>query len=126
MKRLSILFTIFVTPAFADDALVKTGQKTTIFNCGRCHVVPGGNPYGSIGSTPSFAVMRNYEDWKERFEAFYTEPPHIAVTQIEGITEDFDPARPPPMAPMLLTEADLEAIMAFVETIEPKDVGRIE
>ena len=70
--------------------------------------------------------MRNYEDWKERFEAFYTEPPHIAVTQIEGITEDFDPARPPPMAPMLLTEADLEAIMAFVETIEPKDVGRIE
>jgi len=70
--------------------------------------------------------MRNYDDWKARFEAFYTEPPHIAVTQIEGITEPFDPARPSPIAPMLLTEADVEAIMAFVETIEPKDVGSME
>lgn len=120
------LAALIATPVLADEALIKAGQKAAIFNCGRCHVVPGGNPFGSIGSTPSFRVMRNYDDWKERFEAFYTEPPHIAITQIEGITDDFDPARPSPIAPMMLTEADVEAILAFTETIEPKDVGTME
>ena len=126
MKRLIFLATIFSSPVFADEAVMKPDQKLTIFHCGRCHVVPGGNPYGSIGSTPSFAVMRNYKDWRARFEAFYTEPPHASFTQIKGITDDFDPARPPPIAPLILTEADVEAIITFVETIEPKDVGTLE
>lgn len=125
MKALVPLAMLLSAPALAEDAAMTAGQKATIFHCGRCHVVPGGNPFGSIGSTPSFAVMRNYPDWKDRFEAFYTEPPHVAVTQIEGVTEAFDPARPSPIAPMMLTEGDVAAILAFVETIEPKDVGTI-
>ena len=106
--------------ALAQEA----GQKTAIVHCGRCHVVPGGNPYGSIGSTPSFAAMRGYPDWKARFEAFYAEPPHAAITQIEGVTPAFE--RPPPIAPVTMTEADLAAILAFVATIAPKDVGTMD
>ncbi len=123
MKRLCLLPVLVCAPAMADDAPMTPGQKAAVSHCGRCHVVPGGNPYGSIGSTPSFAVMRHYKDWKARFEAFYTEPPHPAITQIEGVTDPFDPARPSPIAPMILTEAELKAIIEFVETIEPKDVG---
>jgi len=110
----------------AEDAVMLAGKKATVFHCGRCHVVPGGNPFGSIGSTPSFAVMRNYAEWRARFAAFYTEPPHVAITQIEGVTEPFDPSRPSPIAPMVMTEEDVAAIIAFVETIEPKDVGTVE
>ena len=106
--------------AMADEA----GQKAAIFHCGRCHVVPGGNPFGSIGSTPSFAAMRNYEDWKVRFEGFYAEPPHIAITQIEGLTDPFE--RTPPIAPMEMSEDAFAAILRFVETIEPKDVGTLD
>ena len=125
MKALAPLAVLLSGPVLADEAQMTAGQKAAIFHCGRCHVVPGGNPYGSIGSTPSFAVMRNYPKWRARFEGFYAEPPHIAVTQIEGVTEPFDPARPPPIAPMVLTEGDVVAILGFVETIEPKDVGAI-
>lgn len=121
--RALFLVTVLATPAFADSAKMTDGQKSAIVNCGRCHVVPGGNPFGSIGSTPSFAVMRNYPNWRARFEAFHTEPPHVAVTQIEGVTQAFDPARPSPIAPMVLTEAEVVSIIDFVETIEPKDVG---
>jgi len=70
--------------------------------------------------------MRNYPDWRARFEAFYTEPPHIAVTQIEGVTQPFDPGRPPPIAPMVLSEAEVISIIDFVETITPKDVGTVQ
>jgi len=126
MRHLSLLALFICGPALADDAPMTPGQKAAIFNCGRCHVIPGGNPYGSIGSTPSFAVMRSYKDWKDRFEAFYTEPPHPAITQIEGVTEPFDPSRPSPIAPMVLTEAEVTAIMEFVETIEPKDIGLVQ
>ena len=126
MKRLILFAMLFSSSALADEAVLQAAQKTTIFHCGRCHVVPGGNPFGSIGSTPSFAVMRNYPEWRARFEAFYTEPPHVAITQIEGVTEPFDPARPSPIVPMMLSEADVAAIIDFVETIEPKDVGTMD
>ena len=126
MRALTIFLMGMAMPAMAEQIDLTPGQKAAIVNCGRCHVVPGGNPFGSIGSTPSFAVMRNYPDWRARFEAFYTEPPHVAVTQIEGVTKAFDPSRPSPIAPMVLTKDEVDAIIEFVETIEPKDVGSVE
>jgi len=69
--------------------------------------------------------MRHYEDWNERFSTFYAKPPHVAITQVEGVTKDFPPNRPSPIAPMMLTEADVASILAFVATIEPKDVGQV-
>lgn len=117
-----LLFCAF--PAQADD--IERGQKAAKLHCGRCHVVPGGNPFGSIGSTPSFRVLRSYDDWLIRFEGFYAEPPHRAITVIDGLTDPIYPARPSPIAPLEMTETDLKAILAFVETIEPKDVGKLE
>ena len=124
MKRLLLIAALLPTPSFAEDT--ERGQKLTRQHCGRCHVVPGGNPFGSIGSTPSFRVLRNYPDWEARFRAFYAEPPHAAITVIEGVTEPLDPARPSPIAPMEMSEAELATILTFVATIEPKDVGKLE
>lgn len=124
MKRLALVAAMIPAPAVAQDT--DRGQKLTKLHCGRCHVVPGGNPFGSIGSTPSFRVLRNYPDWEVRFEGFYAEPPHLAVTIIDGLTEPLDPARPSPIAPLQMSEADYRAILAFVATIEPKDVGTLD
>ena len=125
MRSLLIPLAMLV-PAAAAAEEMSAGQKASILHCGRCHVVPGGNPFGSIGSTPSFRVMRGYENWRDRFALFYEEPPHRAITQIEGLTEPLDPARPSPVAPVTMSEAALEAILDYVETVEPKSVGRVE
>lgn len=126
MRHILLIAVVLSCPGHAESDSNALGQKLTKQHCGRCHVVPGGNPFGSIGSTPSFRVLRNYPDWQARFAAFYAEPPHAAITEIEGVTEPHDPARPPPVTPMRLTEAEMEAILAYVATIEPKDVGRLE
>ena len=49
--------------------------------------------------------------------------PHPAFTQIEGITEPFDPARPPPIAPLILTPEEVKAISSFVSRMPAKDLG---
>lgn len=112
-------FLIAVLPASAEDL---DGERLTLIHCGRCHVIGEANKYGGIGSTPSFPVLRAYPDWQARFEAFYTEPPHIAVTQIEGVTEPFPDSLPPPIHPVMLTEREVDAILGFVERLEPKDI----
>lgn len=109
-------------PSGLANAQGLDGERLALIHCGRCHVIGEVNKYGGIGSTPSFPVMRAYEDWEGRFDAFYTEPPHIAVTQIEGVTEPFPEHLPSPIHPVMLTEAEVEAIMDFVEAMEPKDI----
>jgi len=48
-----------ITPqnASASD-VVATGREIVRQHCTRCHVVPNMNPYGGIGSTPSFAALK--------------------------------------------------------------------
>ncbi len=103
------------------DAL--EGEKLAHFNCGRCHVVSARNRMGGIGSTPSFAAMRNFPDWQEKFLGFYALNPHPSFTHVEEVTEPFPPERPPHIAPVELTLDDVDAIAAYVATIEPKDLG---
>ena len=43
--------------ASADNAVAK-GREIVRQHCTRCHVVPDMNPYGGIGSTPSFAALK--------------------------------------------------------------------
>ena len=105
---------------------MEAGAKAAQFHCGRCHVVPGGDAYGGIGSTPSLALIRGWENWRDLVLSFYTRPPHAAVTQIDGVTPAFDAARPSPIAPMVMTLEDVEAIAGFMETVEPKNVGSID
>lgn len=107
---------------YDGDAL--RGEEVSLTHCGRCHVVSDKNRMNSIGSTPSFAVLRTLRDWEDRFQAFYVLKPHPAFTQIEDVTDPFDPTRPSPIAAVEMTLDDLENIMAFVQGIAPADLGR--
>jgi mono/diheme cytochrome c family protein len=99
------------------------GEAISLRSCGRCHVVSKVNKMKAIGSTPSFALLRTFEDWSLRFGAFFALKPHPAFTQIEGVTEPFDPSRPSPISPLELTLEELNTIIAFVARIEPADLG---
>ena len=108
--------------AFDGDAL--RGEEASFIHCGRCHVVGDRNRMQSIGSTPSFSVLRTLGDWQDRFQTFYILNPHPAFTQITDLTAPFDKTRPSPIHVVALTLEDLENILAFVQGIEPADLGR--
>ena len=111
----------FLTPqAWADDA-VANGREIVRQHCTRCHVVPDMNPYGGIGSTPSFAAMKWLDDWERRFEVFYTLPPHPALVNIVGVSEARSKALPVFIAEIELQIEDIDAILAFARTLKTPD-----
>ena len=123
-------------PAFVPGALkvvvetvieptgdANVGEKLALLHCGRCHVVSEKNRMGGIGSTPSFAALRSLEGWEDKFLAFWAANPHPSFTQVAGLTEPFDPDHPPHIAPVEITQDDVEAIFAYAATIEPKNLG---
>jgi len=99
------------------------GEKLTLFNCGRCHRVSDKDRMGGIGSTPSFAALRNFADWEERMKVFWTLRPHPSFTQIEGMTDPFPPDRPAYVYPISLTLEQLRVIIEYARSIEPADLG---
>jgi mono/diheme cytochrome c family protein len=123
-RRLWPLFAVGLIAASHGPARASgDGERLALRHCGRCHVVGEANRFGGIDSTPSFAALRAVPGWRDKLDAFWTVGPHVAVIQIEGLTDPFPPERPPPMAPIEITMAELEAIRAFIATIEPKDLG---
>lgn len=110
-------------PEVVFEGDVARGETLSFTNCARCHVIGARNLMQGIGSTPSFGLLRGLPDWQERFMTFYLRPPHPAITQIKDITEPFDPAHPPTIEPLVLTNAQHEDILAFVATVEPVDLG---
>lgn len=100
------------------------GSRLALVHCGRCHVVDKRNRMGGIGSTPSFAALRGRENWSDLFRAFYVHNPHPSFTQVEDVTEPFDPNRQIHVAPVEITLDEIEAITAFVATLQAKDLGR--
>ena len=111
----------FLTPqVWADDAVAK-GREIVRQHCTRCHVVPDMNPYGGIGSTPSFAAMKWLDDWERRFEVFYTLPPHPALVNIVGVSEARSKALPVFIAEIELQIEDIEPILAFARTLKTPD-----
>jgi len=109
------------TAATAQD--YAPGEKLTLFNCGRCHVVSAKNRMGGIGSTPSFAVLRTIEDWEDRMKAFWSLRPHPGFTQIEGVTEPFPADRPSAVHPISLTLDELAEIVKYARTVKPANLG---
>ena len=77
----------------------------------------------AIGSTPSFALMRTFPDWQQRFETFFILKPHPAFTQVADVTEPFGSSLPSPIAPIEVTLDEIDAITAYVATIPPADLG---
>ncbi len=108
-------------PRFEGD--VERGAQASLMLCGRCHVIGPQNAKNSIGSTPSFAVLRTLPDWDTKFQIFYVLAPHPAFTQVIDVTDPFDPARPSPIVPVEMTVDDLEAILAYVATVPAADLG---
>ncbi|MEP0960887.1 MAG: hypothetical protein ABJQ70_07300 [Roseobacter sp.] len=106
---------------FEGDAAL--GETLSLDKCGRCHVIGEQNRMKGMGATPSFALMRTFEDWDTRFATFHLLKPHPSFTQIEGVSDPFDPALPPPIVPITMTLDDLDAILAYVSVIEPADLG---
>lgn len=122
------LFSAEVTKAVVGEETVLTGdaalgEKVSLTQCGRCHVVNDSNRMNAIGSTPSFALMRTFPDWQERFETFFMLRPHPAFTQVTDITEPFAAHLPSPIAPIEVTWDEVEAITAYVGSITPADLG---
>ena len=111
------------TVELAFDGNVDIGKKLSRLHCGRCHVAAPEDKYNTIGSTPSFFLLRAMDDWSDRFESFYVLKPHPAFTQIEDVTEPFPIDRPSPIVPIEMTLEDLEAIVAYVSAIPPADLG---
>ncbi|MFZ5961961.1 hypothetical protein ACOXXX_03335 [Thalassococcus sp. BH17M4-6] len=105
------------------DGDAKRGADLSLTHCGRCHVVGAINRSKSIGSTPSFAVLRTLPNWDVRFQGFYALNPHPAFTQIADVTPPFDISRPSPIAPVELTLDELDHILAFVSGIAPANLG---
>ena len=111
-----------VTEVALEGDVVR-GETLSYQNCGRCYVIGERNRMNGIGSTPSFALMRTFPDWQQRFGGFYTLIPHPSFSQITNVTESFDPSRPPVINPLELTIGELDDILAFVATIKPADLG---
>ena len=104
----------------ANDILEK-GREIVRQHCTRCHVVPEMNPYGGIGSTPSFAALKWLSDWEHRFEVFYTLLPHPALVSIQGVSEERSASLPVFVAEIELQIDDVDAILSFVRTLETPD-----
>lgn len=99
------------------------GVSLSLVHCGRCHVIGPQNRHNSIGSTPSFGLLRSFENWQERFETFYVLNPHPAFTQIDEVTAPFDPGLPSPIHPLSMTLEELDEILAYVATMAPANLG---
>ena len=106
--------------ASAND-IIEKGREVVRQHCTRCHVVPNMNPYGGIGSTPSFAALKWLSDWEQRFEVFYTLPPHPALVSIQGVSEERSASLPVFVAEIELQIDDVDAILSFVRTLETPD-----
>ena len=122
MFGIMYLLVMAITPqnASASDVVAK-GREIVRQHCTRCHVVPDMNPYGGIGSTPSFAALKWLSDWEHRFEVFYTLPPHPALVNIQGITEERSASLPAFVTEIELQIDDIDAILAFARTLETPD-----
>lgn len=99
----------------ADNGLVKAGKNIAAAHCTRCHVVDDINPHGGISSTPSFRLLVDaLDDWRERFETFHARRPHPAIIRFKGYEYEGDP---PTTVPITLQLEDIEALLAYVETL---------
>ncbi|MCG6904489.1 MAG: cytochrome c [Rhodobacter sp.] len=103
---------------------VVLGSRLALAHCGRCHVVDKRNRMGGIGSTPSFAAMRARPHWIDLFSAYWSQNPHPSFTEVIGVTDPFDETNVTHIAPVRITLDEIDAIVAFVETLKPLDLGR--
>ena len=104
-------------PTKADGDAVD-GRTLAIKHCARCHALPGHNPHGGIGSTPSFKVLTYIGDYVERMQTFFDRRPHRAFVRLEGLEQ----GEPDPVyaTPIRLKVDDVDDLVAYVKSIKSK------
>ena len=121
---IGIIISLFAVSGKISNAVasnivaIDRGRDIVRQHCTRCHVVPDMNPYGGIGSTPSFSAMKWLEDWARRFEIFYILPPHPSLVRIEGVSEERNASLPAFNKEIILELEDIEDILEFVKTLK--------
>ena len=68
--------------------------------------------------------MRSFEDWEERFRAFWTVSPHLNVISIKDVYDAGSKFSPVVIAPIELTLDEVDDILSYVSKIKPKDLGK--
>jgi hypothetical protein len=102
---------------------VASGLSLSQQHCKRCHVVDD-NAFAGIDSTPSFQAMRSFDDWEERFTAFWTVSPHLNVISINEVYEAGSKTVPVTISPIRISLEQVDDILAYVASINPKDLGK--
>ena len=110
-------------PILTFDGDPVQGESLSLEHCGRCHVINHANRMDGLGQTPSFALLRTFDDWRNRFARFYVLNPHPSFTQITNITEPFAAHLPPAIVPVEITQNEIDHILSYVATIAPADLG---
>jgi mono/diheme cytochrome c family protein len=105
------------SPVYAQGNNEK-GRNIAIKHCSRCHVIGDHNPYGGIGSTPSFQLLAKREDYLERFQTFYERRPHPVYVRVPGVPKWTE--LPSHVEEFTVRVEDIENIIAFVETLRKK------
>ncbi len=79
-RRLKIITGLLVLALGASAAQAGDASKGKALAkkfCARCHVISDDNPFGGIGSSPSFPLMAKYEDmYRPRIRTFQERRPH--------------------------------------------------
>ena len=94
------------------------GRKISETHCARCHVIGDFNPMGGIGSTQSFQLLAKRGDWRERFETFFERRPHPVFVRVPDVARWTE--LPSHVTEFEVTPANIDDIVAFVETLMPK------
>ncbi len=110
------MFAIACLPGEVCAADARAGEKLAIEHCRRCHVIPGQSNMG-IGSTPSFKIMVQSpaKDWRDKFEAFFSLPPHPNFVRIKEFRAA--PKAPAVIAIIVLGLDDVDNLMAYVDDL---------
>ncbi len=106
-----------------DADAIERGRKLAETHCARCHVIGDFNKFGGLGSTPSFQLLAGLKDGMERFRTFYGRRPHPAFVRVPDVPKW---SKAPAYAiEFTVTPESIEDILAFVDTIEKRDLNRV-
>ncbi len=108
---------VSAAPARADGDWV-AGRKMSREHCARCHVIGDFNPFGGIGSTPSFQLLARRDDWLERFQTFYERRPHPVFVRVPDVARWTE--LPSHVKEFRVTPENIQDIIAFAETLRRK------
>lgn len=120
MRRLALAWGLWIVVLSALSSAnaqgnSEKGRNIAIKHCARCHVVGDHNPYGGIGSTPSFQLLAKRDDYLERFQTFYERRPHPVYVRVPDVPKWTE--LPSHVAEFTVNPGDIENIIAFVEML---------